>query len=201
MEKKRNPFHPCAVIALLTLLLLKNFFQPVAAETGTDDPQITAIKDGTAYKGAVAVGFFNADCGEVWSVITDYAGSSEFMPEIRKSEMLKRNGFVVHVKNVFRVVIFNVTVVFEMTEDPSGKKLSWRQLEGPFRWNIGDWTLDDCGEGRTKATYHIEFDLPLLPTWAKRSLIRNSIPKLYKAIRARLEKIRNQKPPKDEEKQ
>jgi carbon monoxide dehydrogenase subunit G len=38
-------------------------------------------------------------------------------------------------------------------------KLSWRQEKGELKSVEGSWTLEDLGDGRTRATYAIETDL------------------------------------------
>jgi ribosome-associated toxin RatA of RatAB toxin-antitoxin module len=37
-------------------------------------------------------------------------------------------------------------------------RLSWRQEEGELKSLDGSWTLEDLGDGRTRATYEIDGD-------------------------------------------
>ncbi len=39
---------------------------------------------------------------------------------------------------------------------PSG--LSWEQEKGDLKWLVGNWELEDLGEGRTRATYSLRAD-------------------------------------------
>jgi uncharacterized protein YndB with AHSA1/START domain len=44
---------------------------------------------------------------------------------------------------------------------PSG--LSWEQEKGDLKWLVGNWELEDLGEGRTRATYSLRADTGRIP--------------------------------------
>lgn len=37
-------------------------------------------------------------------------------------------------------------------------RMSWEQEKGEMKWLVGEWRLEDLGEGRTRATYALEGD-------------------------------------------
>jgi hypothetical protein len=52
--------------------------------------------------------------------------------------------------------------IWRPTQDPPGG-LSWEQEKGDLKWLVGNWELEDLGEGRTRATYSLRADTGRIP--------------------------------------
>jgi hypothetical protein len=68
-------------------------------------------------------------------------------------------------------------------------RVSWTFVQGEvMKDNVGAWTLEAAGEGKTRATYSIEMRLgPLVPKAIVNTLVDASLPKMLEAFKKRAE--------------
>lgn len=102
----------------------------------------------------------NAPIEEVYEVAADVEGSPTWQPEIKDVEVLKRDkdGNQTLVRTASDAKVKTLSSELEFTYDPPNG-LSWRQKKGDVKSIEGSWTLEDLGDGTTKATYEMTVDL------------------------------------------
>ncbi len=175
------------ILAFVSIIMI---FSATGSYSGPSEPDsgiaISTIKENNKYLGARATGIIDASPSMVWGMITDYPASPQFMPHVKKSEIVRKDGNRIWVKNIMSFLVFNVKFTCEMIEERNTLRVSWNQSEGPFKFNRGSWEIRPYGD-KVMLTYFVEFEHPLLPNWARESLITKSIPTLFKAIRDRAE--------------
>ena len=95
-----------------------------------------------------------------YEVAADPENAPEWQPEIKVSNVLERNDkgeqTLVHNEVDGRVKTLKSILRFSY-DPPTG--LQWRQEEGDLNGVEGSWVFEDLGEGRTKATIEMTFDL------------------------------------------
>ena len=129
----------------------------------------------------------NAPREKVFEVIADAERYPEFLPEVKAIKVTNKNGNECDVHYTAEIVkTIKYTVRFK-TEPPA--KASWTFIDGEFmKDNRGSWTLDDLGNGQTKATYQIEVTLgSLVPKTIVNALVDTSLPKLLENFKKRAE--------------
>jgi uncharacterized membrane protein len=96
----------------------------------------------------------------VYAVAADVEGSPRWQPEIKAVECIERDGdgnqVLVHMETDARVRRLGSEIRFSY-EQPT--RIAWEQEEGDLKSLEGAWTLEDLGDGRTRATYSLEVDL------------------------------------------
>nr|WP_156783745.1 SRPBCC family protein [Synechococcus sp. WH 7805] len=82
---------------------------------------------------------------EVWPVLTDYEGLSDFIPNLSSSTLLSRKGNLVTLSQVgsqqFLGLKFSAEVQLELIEHRPEGLLRFRMLRGDFRRFEGCWRL------------------------------------------------------------
>lgn len=80
-----------------------------------------------------------------WSVLTDYANLSRFIPNLASSRLLWRRGYSVGLEQVgsqqFCGLRFSARVELELTERRSEGALTFRMRRGDFRRFEGSWMI------------------------------------------------------------
>lgn len=96
----------------------------------------------------------------VWGLVEDVAIAPEWQGGVLGAEVLERDdqGRAVRVEYENDVKVRSVKVIVRFRYD-GPTKLSWTQEKGDLKSVDGAWTLEDLGEGRTRATYSLEVDL------------------------------------------
>jgi uncharacterized membrane protein len=101
-----------------------------------------------------------APIGEVYEVAADVEGSPRWQPEIKVAECLDRDGagnqVLVRTETDAKVRRLSSTLRFSY-EKPS--RIAWEQEDGDLKSVEGSWSLEDLGDGRTRATYAMTVDL------------------------------------------
>ena len=95
----------------------------------------------------------------VYAAAADVESSPRWQPEIKRAEVLERDGneqIVVETETDAKVRTLKSTLRFSY-DPPHG--LSWRQESGDLKSVEGSWTFEEVGEGRTRATYEMTVDL------------------------------------------
>ena len=129
----------------------------------------------------------NAPVDKCWAVISDYERYPEFLPEVKKIRTMNRRGNEVDVQYEAEVVKVIKYTVHMREEAPN--KVSWSFIDGEFmKDNKGGWTLEDAGNGTTKATYTIAVEVGMLvPKTIVNALVDTQLPKLLENFKKRIE--------------
>lgn len=101
-----------------------------------------------------------APIDDVYAVAADVEGSPRWQPEIKVAECLDRDGadnqVLVRTETDAKVRRLGSTLRFSY-EEPT--RIAWEQEEGDLKSVEGSWSLEDLGDGRTRATYSMTVDL------------------------------------------
>jgi ribosome-associated toxin RatA of RatAB toxin-antitoxin module len=129
---------------------------------------------------------------QVWQVLTDYEGLSDFIPNLASSQLLEHpEGGIrleqVGVQNAL-FLKFSARVVLDMTEDFLNA-IHFEMAAGDFKAFAGDWLLAQPSEGEgTELTYRL-FIWPkrTMPIIAIERRLRYDLPRNLLAIQRQLE--------------
>lgn len=101
----------------------------------------------------------DAPIDEVWAVIEDVESAPEWQKGMNSMQAIERDGedraelCVTESDAGVKAVKTHVRFSY----DPP-RKLSWRQEKGDLKSLEGSWTLEEIGDGRTRATYALHGD-------------------------------------------
>jgi carbon monoxide dehydrogenase subunit G len=102
----------------------------------------------------------NAPLDEVWKLVEDVEKAPEWQGGLKDIEAIERDGegraVLVESASDAKVRTIKSTVRFSY-DGPT--RLSWTQVKGEMKSVEGSWTLEDLGDGRTRATYALEVDM------------------------------------------
>ncbi len=102
----------------------------------------------------------DAPIEEVFEVAADVEQSPRWQPEIKKAEVIERDAdgrqVLVHTETDAKVRTLGADLRFSYDE-PTG--MTWHQEDGDLKSVDGSWSLEDLGDGRTRATYAMTVDL------------------------------------------
>ncbi len=97
--------------------------------------------------------------GHCYEIIADLPRTPEWQESMKSLIVLESDGdgraTLVEIKSDAKVK--DVTSRLEFTYQPEDG-LTWEQKKGDLKWMTGYWTLEDLGDGRTRATYGLEGD-------------------------------------------
>ncbi len=96
---------------------------------------------------------------EVYAVAADVENSPRWQPEIKKAEVLERQGddqVLVATETDAKVRTLKSTLRFSY-DPPHG--LRWVQEDGDLKSVEGSWSFEEEGDGATRATYEMTVDL------------------------------------------
>jgi ribosome-associated toxin RatA of RatAB toxin-antitoxin module len=165
----------------------------VAAVATAADISVQATRDGEAVE-MEAVAEITAGLARAWEVLTDYNRLSQFVPDLRESRVVSREGAkaVVEQKGVARFLFFTypIEVRLAVTEYPR-QRIESQAIAGNFRELRSVYTLE-AREGGVRLRYQgrlvPDFELPLFHTYVLKSNVEAT-------FRAMVEEIeRDQKP-------
>jgi uncharacterized protein YndB with AHSA1/START domain len=112
-----------------------------------------------AHMGGSASAEIDAPVDEVWAVVEDVLTAPEWQGGLVAMSALERDAdgrpTLVETENDVKVRHVKTRVRFRY-EPPT--RLSWMQEKGDLKSVEGSWTLEDLGEGRTRATYTLDSD-------------------------------------------
>ena len=112
-----------------------------------------------AHMGGSASETIDAPIAEVWAVVEDVLSAPDWQGGLVSMEALERDSekraTLVETENDIKVRRVKTEVRFAY--DPP-TRLSWTQEKGDLKSVEGAWTLEDLGDGRTKATYTLDSD-------------------------------------------
>ena len=95
----------------------------------------------------------------VYAVAADVENSPRWQPEIKRAEVLERDGdeqVLVETETDAKVRTLKSTLRFSY-DPPNG--LSWRQESGDLKSVEGSWSFEEAGDGSTRVTYEMTVDL------------------------------------------
>jgi uncharacterized protein YndB with AHSA1/START domain len=112
-----------------------------------------------AHMGGSASAEIDAPIAEVWTLVEDVAIAPEWQGGLVAITPLERDAdrrpTLVESESDVKVRRVKTRVRFSY-EPPT--RLSWTQEKGDLKSVEGSWTLEDLGEGRTRATYTLDSD-------------------------------------------
>jgi uncharacterized membrane protein len=101
----------------------------------------------------------DASVDEVWAVVSDVETAPSWQDGLDSMNVLDRDadGRVARAESITdaKVKTIKSIVAFSYSEPT---RVSWRQEKGDLKSVDGSWTLEDLGDGRTRATYKMEGD-------------------------------------------
>ena len=96
------------------------------------------------------------DAGTVWSVISDYDHLAEFIPDLRRSRVVERDGnrLLVEQTGAFGFLFFQqqVEIKLEVLESPPGRIVA-RAVGGNFKEMEGRYELENLPTGAVRLSY------------------------------------------------
>lgn len=127
---------------------------------------------------------------QLLSVIADFERYPEFLPEIRKIQVLKREGNTAEVAYEVEVI---KKISYVIRTETEGLNVKWQLVRGDlFKKNDGSWKLRPEGDGRTHATYTLDIAfggfIPV-PASITGKLAETSLPGLLENFKKRAETL------------
>ena len=112
-----------------------------------------------AHMGGSASEEIDAPLEEVWAVVEDVASAPEWQGGLVAITPLEHDDQdrVTLVESENDIKVRHVKTKVRFSYDPP-TRLSWIQEKGDMKSVEGSWTLEDLGDGRTKATYDLDAD-------------------------------------------
>lgn len=112
-----------------------------------------------AHMGGSASAEIEAPLEQVWAVVEDVLSAPEWQGGLVSVTALERDeaGRPTLVESESDIKVKQVKTQVRFSYD-SPTRLSWTQEKGDLKSVDGDWTLEDLGDGRTRATYRLESD-------------------------------------------
>ena len=112
-----------------------------------------------AHMGGCASADIDAPLEEVWAVIEDVLSAPDWQGGLVAMKALETDdegrATLVETENDIKVRHVKTQVRFSY-DGPT--RLSWEQVKGDMKSVEGSWTLEDLGDGRTRATYTLDSD-------------------------------------------
>lgn len=112
-----------------------------------------------AHLGGTASAEIDAPLDRVWAEVEDVLTAPEWQGGLVAVTPLERDdeGRPTLVETESDIKVRHVKTQVRFSYDPPSR-LSWTQEEGDLKSVEGSWTLEDLGEGRTRATYAVDAD-------------------------------------------
>jgi carbon monoxide dehydrogenase subunit G len=112
-----------------------------------------------AHMGGSASEEINAPLDQVWPVVADVLSAPDWQGGLVDMEALERDdeGRPTLVETENDIKVRHVKTQVRFAYDPP-TRLSWVQEKGDLKSVEGSWTLEDLGDGRTRATYTLDSD-------------------------------------------
>jgi len=109
--------------------------------------------------GGTASAEIDASIDEVWALVEDVLIAPEWQGGLVGISALEHDddGRPTLVESVSDIKVRHVKTQVRFSYEPP-TRLSWVQEKGDLKSVEGSWTLEDLGEGRTRATYTLDSD-------------------------------------------
>ncbi len=125
----------------------------------------------------------------VWAVLTDFESWPGFMPHVTKTEITRRDGERMWVRQDFKVMLVGMrhTTVYDL--EPKSGQLAWNldlEQEHDIAASAGHWELVPIDEGRrTLVRYEAAMDSGRgMPAFVEDLLLKRSLADLVESLRA-----------------
>lgn len=129
--------------------------------------------------------YMKASVESVWAVLNDFNNHHKYMPSIVKVTLLEKNKYYMKTKQKLKVGIFTVEFIFINEYNDAEYFMSWKQIKGPLKINKGYWKLIPQKDGNCVTYYHGIVAHPLIPDSIIKSLLKDTLPGLFKAVQKR----------------
>ena len=112
-----------------------------------------------AHMGGSASAEIDAPLEEVWAVVADVLTAPDWQGGLVAMRALETDdeGQATLVETENDIKVRHVKTQVRFSYDPP-TTLSWEQVKGEMKSVEGAWTLEDLGDGRTRATYTLDSD-------------------------------------------
>ena len=137
---------------------------------------------------------FAAPAERIWPLLDRCGDYKATMMRVAEAEELSRHGSTVRCRVVVEMPfpfdnITSVTEAKQTVKPGKGYRRRWRQVEGDFRVNSGQWQLTPYGDGqRTLAVYEVIAAPKLdVPDSIRIAAQKESLPGLFAHIRRQVE--------------
>jgi carbon monoxide dehydrogenase subunit G len=112
-----------------------------------------------AHMGGTASAEIEAPIEQVWAIVEDVLSAPEWQGGLVGVSMLERDSErrPTLVESVSDIKVRHVKTQVRFSYEPP-TRLSWTQEKGDLKSVEGSWTLEELGEGRTRATYTLDGD-------------------------------------------
>ena len=97
---------------------------------------------------------------QVWAVVEDVLSAPEWQGGLKDMEELERDadGHVTLAESSSDAKVRTIRSIVRFTYG-GPTHLAWSQEKGELKSVDGSWELEDLGDGRTRATYHLDVEL------------------------------------------
>ena len=161
--------------------------------TMKEEVALQEIETADGREGILAKIIIPAPLEVVWSVITDYEKLSDFIPDMKLSEVVeKKDGEIIlhqQGESGFLMFHFKVDLILKLVEHRY-QRIEFNQVSGDFDYFEGEWKTEFLGDRETMLIYkliaHPKF---YAPGWVVRYMLKRDIPVRLKALRERILKI------------
>lgn len=96
---------------------------------------------------------------ECYAIIADLPSTPEWQESMKSLDVLETDSegraSLVEIKSDAKVRDLTSRIAFEYQPEDG---MTWEQKKGDLKWMKGSWTLEDLGDGRTRATYALKGD-------------------------------------------
>jgi len=109
--------------------------------------------------GGTASEEIDAPIAEVWAVVEDVLSSPDWQGGVLSMRALETDaeGRPTLVESVSDAKVRQIATTVRFAYD-GPTRLTWQQEKGDLKSLVGSWTLEDLGDGRTRATYELDGD-------------------------------------------
>jgi uncharacterized membrane protein len=101
----------------------------------------------------------DAPASRCYEIISDLENSPKWQASMVSCEVLKADSEgraeLVEIESDAKVRTLTSRIAFAYQPETG---MTWEQKKGDMKWMTGSWTLEDLGDGRTRAIYALEAD-------------------------------------------
>ena len=138
-----------------------------------------------------ATAVLNADAATAWHVLTDYDRYAEFIPDLRSSRIVSRQGAIVTVEQSGDAALWQlripIAITFEITESPPDK-LHSRAVAGSLRTLASSYALTTTANG-----VRLDYVGHIAPGWEffgeiEQAVVQQNIARQFQALADEIER-------------
>jgi len=126
---------------------------------------------------------------KIYEIVTDFENYSEFLPEMRQVEVLKKSATAAQARFTIKIIkTVQYTLDYKLTPN---EKVSWSFVEGNlFKDCKGSWRFEELEAGVTEATYNVDIDFGrFVPKMITDKLAGSNLPSMMKQFKDRAESL------------